>query len=297
MRGELMDHSGADDVRANNGADEGFAIPAILDRTGALPAMVERAAQSLASAKTAAEVLEARDLASVAYDAAKRAARLAQAKGAHDEIIARTHRAQADALEIEAGAKRRLADEYDAAQERGEVATGRPKSLPNGNSSATVADIGLSSKDIHEARKIRDAEMSDPGVVRRTLDKALSEGSEPSKAALRRAVNGAQVYKEPEPRVGRRTAVQRSDRAETLRMHTQLWTQFREALQAISGLPAALDLIEIIGVKKTRAELIDEHLPSALQWLKEFSDAWRNRDQTDAQEEDRDDRRDTGVGG
>ena len=30
-------------------------------------------------------------------------------------------RAQADALEIEAGAKRRLAVEYDAAQERGEV--------------------------------------------------------------------------------------------------------------------------------------------------------------------------------
>jgi hypothetical protein len=34
-------------------------------------------------------------------------------------------RAQADALEIEALAKRRLADEYDAAQECGEVATSR----------------------------------------------------------------------------------------------------------------------------------------------------------------------------
>ena len=31
--------------------------------------------------------------------------------------IAAAHRAQADALEIEAGAKRRLADEYDAAQD------------------------------------------------------------------------------------------------------------------------------------------------------------------------------------
>jgi hypothetical protein len=40
----------------------------------------------------------------------------------HDTLIAATHRAQADALEIEAKAKRRLADEYDAAQERGEVA-------------------------------------------------------------------------------------------------------------------------------------------------------------------------------
>jgi hypothetical protein len=37
-------------------------------------------------------------------------------------MAAAVHRAQADALEIEAKAKRRLADEYDAAQERGEVA-------------------------------------------------------------------------------------------------------------------------------------------------------------------------------
>ncbi|MEY9532152.1 hypothetical protein [Sinorhizobium fredii] len=36
--------------------------------------------------------------------------------------IAAAHRAQADALEIESTAKRRLADAYDAAQERGEVA-------------------------------------------------------------------------------------------------------------------------------------------------------------------------------
>jgi hypothetical protein len=36
--------------------------------------------------------------------------------------FAAAHRTQADALEIEAGAKRRLADEYDAAQERGEIA-------------------------------------------------------------------------------------------------------------------------------------------------------------------------------
>lgn len=34
-----------------------------------------------------------------------------------------THRTQADALEIEARAKRRLADEYDAAQEHGEEPT------------------------------------------------------------------------------------------------------------------------------------------------------------------------------
>src|SRR4051812_46029902 len=88
----------------------------------ALPALIDRAAKALANARGAAEVLEARDMASFAYDAAKKAARLGKAKQAHDDLISAAYRAQADALEIEAGAKRRLADEYDAAQERNEIA-------------------------------------------------------------------------------------------------------------------------------------------------------------------------------
>ena len=96
-------------------------------------------------------------------------------------------------MEIEAQAKRRLADEYDAAQERGEVATrqnnpGSAGHVPGQNMPATAADIGLSRKDIHEARIIRDAEKADPGVVRRTVDAAIAAGEEPSKAKVRRAV-------------------------------------------------------------------------------------------------------------
>jgi hypothetical protein len=68
-------------------------------------------------------------MAGVTLDAAKRAGRLAQAKGAHDELIGAAYRAQADAAIIEAAAKARLTDEYDAAQERGEVwDRGDPKS-------------------------------------------------------------------------------------------------------------------------------------------------------------------------
>ncbi len=134
----------------------------------------------------------ARDLASVAYDVAKKAARLGRAKGAHDDLIAAAYRTQADALEIEALAKRRLADEYDAAQERGEVAkhsSGNPQIVPNQNDlPATSAQVGISRKEIHEARIIRDAEKSDPGIVRRTVDAALASGEEPSKAKVRRAV-------------------------------------------------------------------------------------------------------------
>lgn len=40
-----------------------------------LPSLVKRAADQLASAASAAEVLDARDMASVAYDASKKAAR------------------------------------------------------------------------------------------------------------------------------------------------------------------------------------------------------------------------------
>jgi uncharacterized glyoxalase superfamily metalloenzyme YdcJ len=87
-------------------------------------------------------------------------------------LIMPAHRAQAEALDIASQAKRRLADEYDAAQERGEVGqqTGRPKVVPNQNDflPATAAGVGLSRKDIHEARIIRDAEKADPGRHIRT---------------------------------------------------------------------------------------------------------------------------------
>mgnify|MGYP007086244194 CR=1 FL=1 len=43
-------------------------------------------------------------------------------------------------------------------------------------------------KEIHEARQVRDAEKSDPGIVRRVLDEKLAAGQEPTKAALREAV-------------------------------------------------------------------------------------------------------------
>lgn len=106
-------------------------------------------------------MLDARDIATAAYDAAKRAARLARSEGAYDDMMPRIHRAQADALTIEATAKRRIADEYEAAQERGEVAKAGDNQhnrevVPNGN------DLGLSRKDIHEARILRDPERAAP---------------------------------------------------------------------------------------------------------------------------------------
>ena len=168
-----------------------MSVPAIIDQAGSsLPQLVDHAAAALSNARTAAEVLEAKDLAGVAYDTAKRAARLTRAKNAHDELISAAHRAQADALEIEALAKRRLADEYDSAQQRGEVARhggGRKFKVGDSNVEITVAGLGLRRDEIHDARLIRDAEQAEPGVVRRTLDEKLARGEEPTRSAVRKA--------------------------------------------------------------------------------------------------------------
>src|SRR4051812_15834852 len=68
------------------------------------------------------------------------------------------HRAQARALEIESQAKLRLADEYDAAQERGGV---RRAGNPNCSGAEQLPgpdDLGSTRKQVHGARQFRDAE-------------------------------------------------------------------------------------------------------------------------------------------
>lgn len=159
------------------------------DENTTLPALLDRAAIALASAKTSGEVLEAKQMAQVAYDAAKSAGRVAKAKKAHDEVIGAVYRAQADAALIEARAKMRLADEYDAAQERGEVAKSgqyaRANVLDANVCPPSAKDLGLSRYEIHEARQLRDAEIAEPGVIERTVNERVEQGQEPTKAAIR----------------------------------------------------------------------------------------------------------------
>lgn len=86
------------------------------------------------------------------------------------------HRSQAHALAIRARAEMRLAEEYDAAQERDAVATVgiRPNvEGHNASSVATAADLGLRRDEIHQARKLRDAEREEPGIVARTINEMV----------------------------------------------------------------------------------------------------------------------------
>ena len=176
------------------------ALPAVMPNAqGALGALIDGAADRFLQAKNAADILDAQMRAGFAYDAAKAAARMASAKGAHDDVIARVYRLQADALEIESMAKRRLADEYDAAQTRGDVQVrgGDRKSaeinVPGRNidhKAPTAEDIGLTRKKIHEARQVRDAMEREAGIVRRVLDHILEAGDEPTKAKLNKVILG-----------------------------------------------------------------------------------------------------------
>lgn len=170
-------------------------VVAAQDMVRGLPAMVSRASTALAQAVGAAEILEAKAMANVVYDAAKAAARFAKAKGAFDDVMAAVYRAQADALEIEAEAKRRLADEYDAAQERGDVRspggdyTSMVANANHASRKPTLAEIGLTKDVVYEARRTRDTENAIPGITGMVAHELANAGLEPSKSSVAREIN------------------------------------------------------------------------------------------------------------
>ena len=224
-------------------------LPVQID-TASLPSLIQRAADALLSAKTHADVLVARDLADVAYTAAKTAGRIARAKQAHDTLLAEVYRAQADALQVEALAKIRLAEEYDAAQERGEVAGTERTCVGTDNAPATAADLGLRRDQIHEARRLRDAEAADPGVVERTLDGMVERGESPTKAKLGREIRPTAPKRVMDPRA------------------LWLWGRLKdfERVDVLTADPAHL-LAEM--TEPMRADVAD-HLPRVRAWLKQL---------------------------
>ena len=162
----------------------------IIEFQATLPVLIERASRTLLDAKSSGEVLEARDMARAAYDAAKSAGRIAKARQAHDEILSAIHRAQGEASYVRARAEMRLADEIDAAQQRGELASagGDRTKIPDGNFAPSMADVGLDNKQVHEARKLRDAEKASPGKTKAVIEDIVSRGEEPSRAKIHREV-------------------------------------------------------------------------------------------------------------
>lgn len=130
------------------------------------------------------------------YDQAKAAASYAKRMKASEQLIEKSRRMQAEALSIESYSKIALADDYEQAQSAGLVASrGRPKKVEDDNL-LRLEDVGLSKEQIFDARKLRDAEAKDPGIIGRAIEARLEAGLEPSRANLRAAIGTASASKE-----------------------------------------------------------------------------------------------------
>ncbi len=157
------------------------ATPIVNGAACSLPALIDRARTRLAEARSSAEVLEARAAAMAAMHYAK--------------LQKAANETQADCLLLIKRAEIRMADEIDAAQQRGEVATdatggGRPsKTCPEFGqvSPATYDELGISSQRVAEWREMRDA---GEAVVDEAIQAALDEGRAPTNADIQRAVKG-----------------------------------------------------------------------------------------------------------
>lgn len=209
-------------------------LATISDEAATLPALLARASMTLAGARSAAEVLEAKEAAGIAYDVARRAERLARAKQAHDDLIGAIHRVKADALKIEYQAQQRIADEYDAAQERGEVgrAGTRNDLVPVRNEvrPARPEDLGLTRKQVYKARIVRDAERASPGSVNAAVDVQVEAGVSPTRATAAKLISAGDAsavraaYKELQAEAAARKRETRAERE-------------RETAAKISALP------------------------------------------------------------
>jgi len=168
--------------------------PALIAEAEKLTPMIRRAADALAQAVTIADVHDAKRKASAAYDAATVIERHLRAAAEQVELIAEYRQAIGEALKLEFAAMVRIADECDAAQGRGELATQAhgganiPHGVPNENTVLkTLTDIGLKRKLVHEARIVRDAEQAEPGIVVKTIDEKLKAGGAPIRTDVQRA--------------------------------------------------------------------------------------------------------------
>lgn len=56
------------------------------------------------------------------------------------------------------------------------------------NKVPTAEEIGLTRKQIHEARQIRDAEKAEPGITEKILNDRIAHGEEPTRAAVKKEI-------------------------------------------------------------------------------------------------------------
>lgn len=72
------------------------------------------------------------------------------------------------------------------------------------------------------------------------------------------------------------------ERIQARQMRALIWGQFRGALDALTSLPSPADVLVVIAENDRSGNYVDARLSRALNWLKDFSNEWSNRDQDQA---------------
>jgi len=226
--------------------------------------VIRDASELVTSIETARALLDAGDveralkLSSVAYDQAKAVAGSAERVKTSRDLVDKARRMQAEALKIESLCYVAMADAVDDAQAKGQIARpGRPSNIP-GENVFTLQDVGLDAKHLHEARKLRDHVRDEPNFVERVIEVRMSEGLEPSRAALKKAARHA---------TGTKTAT-KEDRGhdlyetpiEAMRALLALESFSLNVVEPSVGKGAILRPLEDAGYEVTISDLVDREI-------------------------------------
>lgn len=227
-------------------------------------APIANSSELVASIEAARALLDAGDvqtayiLSTVAYDQAKAAASAATKVNASRTLVEKARRMQAEALKIESLCYVAMADTVDEAQAKGQIAKPGRRSNITGENIFTLQDVGLNAKSVHEARQIRDAVRSEPEFIERVVEARLSEGLEPSRAALKKEAGHA---------IGTKTAT-KEDRGddlyetpiEAMRTLLALESFGLNVLEPSVGRGAILRPLEAAGYEVTISDLVDREI-------------------------------------
>lgn len=182
------------DTLGDDPLDEGAVAAASPMASAPVVAAMSRRLDFASSLLDEGDVMAARRLADMVYKEAKLGGEFS-AKAHLRESLEACHRVQAGALSIEVKAKMLLAEEWERAGAEGKILKGRPKSVPDENA-FTAAEAGLTRKELHEAKKLLDAERKQPGIAERAIAARLAQGLEPTRASLRHAIGTRSATKQ-----------------------------------------------------------------------------------------------------
>ena len=149
--------------------------------------------------------------------------------------------------------------------------------IPHGQTRRWVdAENSASMISIREAAAMLNVDKATVSDARKILSDGTSEEIEQVTRGETAVSTLARQIRRGEKEVERQKYKPEAKRQNTKQLNAQLWHQFKDAINNITGLPHVEDAVRIIR-GHDKAGMVNERLPSALQWMKDFSDEW-NRD-------------------